>query len=142
MGCKARQAAITVPVQTVEKITERLIPVEIPGDSTLFTALLYCDSLNEVRLLEISELKSKRMQTELSLSGGELSYKAVTKPDTVYIPGTTIEINREVPVFVDVPVVEYRQTDLQILSGWIGKLALILALLWGVYKLIQKKFKF
>lgn len=120
LGCRPSKEITAVPVKTVERVTERLIPVEVPADSAILTVLFYCDSINEVRLAEIDELKSRRVNTDLRFDSGKLNYKARASPDTVYLPGRTVETKSEVPVMVEVHKIEYRQTKLQAIFFYIG----------------------
>ena len=135
LGCRSSKEITTVPVKTVERITERLVPVEIPVDSAILTALFYCDSLNRVRLAEIDELKSRRVNTELKFDSGKLSYKARAAPDTVYLPSKSVEVEREIAVPVEVSKTVYRQTKLQTIFYYIGILATVLAAAWLGFKL-------
>lgn len=140
LGC--RSAKVTqIPIRTVERVTERLVPIEVPGDSAMLIALFECDSLNNVLLKSISEKKGKQTGTSLDFKDGRLNFRADFKPDTIYVTGKTIEIEREVPIIVPVPEVEYRQTAFQNFLSWAGGIALLLIALWGGWKLIKRKLK-
>jgi hypothetical protein len=66
--------------------TERLVPVYLSPDSAMLFALLECDSNKQVVLKEYRELKSRNLQSDISLSNGKMEYKVKTLRDTVYIP--------------------------------------------------------
>lgn len=141
LGCRCKQPAVQVPVKTLERKVTTLVPVAVPGDSTLLRAVFECDSLNNVILKQLDERKSKNMQSGFLFTNGKLNYKAETKPDTVYIPSDTIYLEKEIPVFKEIEKVEYRQTSWQVILGWIGKITLIMAVLWGGWKLIKRNLK-
>lgn len=143
-SCKtAKQPVITVPIQYKEKIVEKLVPVKLPADSTNIMALFECDSTNQVILKELTEVKSKRIQSLFSFNDGQLKYKAKTALDTVYIPGKDIYIDRDVPVYVNVPGPEVNKlTDWQIIQIYAGRLLLGLFLAFGIYMLLKWKLKF
>lgn len=120
-GCKTKAKVIQVPVRESVKVTQTLEPVVLPTDSLLLEALFRCDSMNMVRLIEISELKTKRVSSGFKFENNKLTYSAQVKPDTVYMRGTIIERDREVPVYVDVPgPVEYRLRWWQETLMWMG----------------------
>lgn len=149
LGCRSSKEITAVPVKTVERVTERLVPVEVPADSAILTALFYCDSLNRVRLAEIDELKSRRVSTDLRFDSGKLNYMARAAPDTVYLPSKTVELSREIALPVEVSKTIYRQTKLQTFFYYIGILATVLAAAWlglklksgSLLKIIFKLFK-
>lgn len=107
---------VEIPVKTVERVTEKLVPVEVPADSALLQALFYCDSLYQVQLLQLDELKSERMLTVISFESGDtsqLTYRAKKPPNELQVPVTTVEITEEKPVKAVVPIVEYRMNSFQ-----------------------------
>jgi hypothetical protein len=141
IGCKTRNAIIQVPIKTVERRVSTLVPIYIPGDSALLRAVFECDSLNNVLLKGISEQKGGNVGSTIGFKDGVLDYKADFKPDTVFIPSDTVYIEKDVPYFVEVPKIEYRQTSWQSFLVWIGKITLIIAAVWGGWKLIKRKLK-
>lgn len=122
-ACKMHKPIVQVPVKTVERKVTTLVPVYIPGDSAIVSAYFECDSLNNVLLKEISEQKSKNIATKFNFSNGELNYSAETKPDTVYISSDTVYIEKEIPLEIEIPLVEYRQTKFQNTFYIIGLIA-------------------
>ena len=138
-GCKSKLPVIQVPIKTVERKVTTLVPVYIPGDSALLRAVFECDSLNRVLLKDFKDFKGRAVGTELQFKDGVLDYKANFKPDTVYLPSDTVYIEKEVPIIVEVPKVEYRQTKFQKVFFYIG---LITAVAFGAWLVIQLKFNF
>lgn len=130
-GCKALpkpKPTITDSISTDEKYlqVDKLTAVSIPGDSLTFKAILECDSLNQLLIRSVYELKSDRMNTAFNLDKGVLTYKAKTTPDVVYVKSTdrwyyinkhltrTVTITRTVPA----PVNKWGFLD------WVGLLSL------------------
>lgn len=140
-GCKAKRPIIQVPIKTFERKITTLVPVFIPGDSALLRAVFECDSLNNVLLKYFNETKGSNTGSKIGFKDGVLNYRADFKPDTVYLPSDTIYTEKEVPVLVEVPKVEYRQTGFQNFLSWAGGITLLLIALWGSWKLIKRKLK-
>ena len=135
-GCRAHTKIVEVPVREVVSITETLEPVQAPADRIMLEALFYCDSLNVVQLREISELKSRQVNSTFKFDKQKLSYNAITDPAVQYIPSTIIDRDREVPVYIDVPgPIEYRMHWWQRLLMWIGTIATISSVAWLLMKL-------
>ena len=135
MGCKPQQR---VPVQTVERKVTTLVPYRLPGDSVLMQAKFECDSTNNVLLKQLAESKTG-MTTGYEFENSTLSYSAKTARDTIYIPQDSIIIEQEIPVLLEVPKIEYRQTYWQRIRSTIGDLALIFLLIFSLFKLIIKR---
>lgn len=72
---------------------------------------------------EISEVKSKNISTNHSFKNGVFDYKAETQPDTVWLPSDTIYSSEEIPVEVEVPVVEIKMSPFQRVFFVIGLIA-------------------
>lgn len=140
-GCKTAQVPPIkeVPIQYKEKIVERLVPVELPADSTNLLALFECDSTNKVILKELTEAKSKRIQSLFSFNDGLLKYNAKAIPDKAYVPVKDTSKEKEVPVIVNVPFEVNKLTDIQIIEIYAGRLLLGLLLGYGIYKLFKWK---
>lgn len=139
-GCKSKQPIINVPVKTFERKVTTLVPFYIQGDSALLRAVFECDSLNNVLLTGIKDSKGKNVETDLDFKDGVLDYRADFKPDTVYLPSDTIYTEKEVPLIVEVPKVEYRQTKAQRFFFYIGLLATGIFAGWLITKLTKIKF--
>ena len=140
ISCKSKQSVVEVPVKTVEKVTERLVEIQLPADSAWLTAWLECDSTNQVILRGLNETKSPGIFSDLKFQNGVLNYKAETKPAPHKATVRDSIVYKEIPVTVEVPVVEYRQTRWQAFTSKIGTITLILLLLIGAWKLIKIKF--
>lgn len=140
ISCKSKQSVVEVPVKTVEKVTERLVEIKLPADSAWLTAFLECDSANQVIMRGLNEKKSPGIFSDLKFQNGVLNYKAETKPAPHKATVRDSIVYKEIPVTVEVPVVEYRQTGWQAFTSKIGTITLILLLLIGAWKLIKIKF--
>lgn len=134
-GCQSKRPVIQVPVRTIERKVTTLIPVRVPGDSATLRAYFECDSLNNVLLKEISEHKSNNISTGHTFINGVLDYKAKTNPDTVWIPNDTIYKSEQVPIEVEVPVVEIKMSTFQHVFFIIGLIVSGLILIWLILKL-------
>lgn len=115
-GCATwRKPKRTVqPIPLLQKVTvnNRLVPVYIPPDSATLKALFECDSMNNVRVKEITELKGSMTDTDLSFENNELRYRAKTNRPPTLVPVRDSIIDREVPVEVLVPY------EVNVLTGW------------------------
>ena len=99
-----------------------------------------CDSTNNVLLKQLTESKSG-MNTGYEFSNGTLEYSAHKQLDTIWLPSDSIIIERDIPVMVEVPVIEYRQTKWQIFRTTVGDIALAALALFGIWKVIKKYLK-
>lgn len=130
ISCNRHSMPQQVPVKTTETIRERLVPVPVPSDSSLLTALFACDSLNNVYLKSISEQKGANLQSSVSFDGGELKYKTVYLHDTLYVPVTDTITITEVPITIEVPVETNRLLWWQKCLIWCG----VASILYAGYK--------
>jgi hypothetical protein len=141
ISCKTSALIKEIPVRTETVIRERLVPVEIPADSAVMSALLECDSLNNVRLVEIDELKSKRVESSFNLSVVDklstLAYVVRTVFDTVYIPAKDSIIYQEIPLRVEIPVEVNKITGWQWFQIWTGRIFMFLWLIVIIYLAIK-----
>lgn len=142
IGCKTQQPTVTeVPIRYKEKIVERLVPVQLPADSSSMLALFECDSTNQVILKQLSEEKTKRTQSLFSFRSGELKYKMLTVHDTVFVPVTDSTIYQEVPIKVEVPKITNELTWWQTGQIHVGRLFLTILMGYAVYKFLKWKLK-
>ena len=140
ISCKSKRHVVEVPVKTVEKVTERLVEIQLPADSAWLTAYLECDRTNQVILRGLSERKSEGVLSDLKFTNGVLDYRAKTNAAPHKATVRDSIVYKEIPVTVEVPVVEYRQTRWQAFTSKIGNISLLLLLLFGAWKLIKIKF--
>lgn len=80
--------------------------------------------------MQLEEFKSRNVNTSLRYENGRLTYIASIAPDVVMVPQRTVERMREVPVRVEVPVIEYRLNFFQKIFFWLG----IVGALYGVVR--------
>lgn len=119
-------------------VTERLVPVYLPPDSALLTALFECDSNNRVILKAYDELKSAGMDSRLAFEDGRLDYALEAVHDTVYLPAKDSIVYVPRPVEVEVNrLTWWQETWMRIGKISISILALLLGLK-GVRKLLKR----
>jgi hypothetical protein len=123
-----------VPVRTETVIKERLIHIEIPADSAVMSALLECDSMNNVRLVELHELKSKGVQSKLSINGeaskqSTLTYRLQVVHDTMFVTAKDSIVYKEIPLRVEIPFEVNHVTGWQWFQIWLGRGFMAI---WGV----------
>jgi hypothetical protein len=139
-SCKTPKPQKQVPIVTIERIQERLVPYALPGDSSSIKALFECDSLNRVQLKELSDLKASSWQGDFSFNEGVFNYNLKRPPDTVYLPVKDTHIEREKPVEVPIEVYINRLTNFQKICFWAGIVfmgLLGISTLCGVYRLYK-----
>ncbi|HHT23169.1 MAG TPA: hypothetical protein GXZ87_07660 [Bacteroidales bacterium] len=141
ISCKSKQPLTVVPIHTETRVIERLVEVQIPPDSAWLTAYLECDSTNKVILRGLNERKSPGVFSDLKLKNGIFNYRLKTQPNPVQVEMKDSLVYKEIPITVEVPKVEYRQTGWQKFTSKVGTITLILLLLIGVWKLIKLKLK-
>ena len=129
-----------VPIKTIEREVTKLVPYRLPGDTLAIQALFECDSANNVLMTSLEETRSQ-LSTAFKFKDGVLDYNAAKHSDTVWLPVDSVIIERDVPVLVEVPKIEYRQTQWQQLRAKIGDIALIALALLGIWKVIKRYLK-
>lgn len=139
-GCKtAKQTASQVPINYIERIVERLVPVKVVDDSLSMLALFECDSDKQVILKQLKEAKSKGVESGFTFDNGQLKYNAKATHDTVYIAAKDSFIYKEVPVKVAFPVEVNKLTRMQVVQIRAGKAMFWLLGAGGVYLLVLKR---
>jgi hypothetical protein len=121
-----------------------VVTVGIPADSAILAALLECDSANQVRLVEINELKSRRVESSLSLSAvaasgaATLNYRVQIVHDTVRVSAKDSVVYREVPLRVEIPVEVNVITGWQWFQIWLGRFFACIAIIYLGIKLFKR----
>lgn len=136
-SCNRKTLPQQVPVKSTELVRSRLVPVPVPGDSSLLSALFACDSLNNVYMKEISERKGKSIETGLTFENNRLIYKTVYKHDTILVPVTDTIRETEVPIMVEVPVEVNKLKWWQKSLAWAGGLFMVYGA-WLILNLIAR----
>lgn len=120
-------------------VRERLVPVQVPADSSLVQALLECDSNYKIVIKQLSITPGNTLATALQQHSDSIVVKTVSVPYPIYIRARDSIIEREVKVEVPVPV------EVNKLSWWqkalirVGALALVALILWLAWRLAIKK---
>ncbi|MGV8136504.1 MAG: hypothetical protein AB2L20_14945 [Mangrovibacterium sp.] len=133
-GCKSRQLIQPVPVQYREVVKERIVAADLPSDSASIIALFECDSLNRVIMRELSEEKSKRIQSQYSFRDGVLMYRIQAIPGKAFVTVTDTFRTREIPIAVKVPVEVNRLTKWQSWQIMSFRILATIALLYALFK--------
>lgn len=105
--------------------------VSVKPDSSSIEALLECDSLGNVRIIEISTLQGQIIMLETALNNNKFKAKAKTDTIKIYVPGKT-EIRYKVKeVQIEKPITIYKD------YWWKWPL-----LLWALFTTIAFAIKF
>lgn len=138
---KAKSNLIQVPVMEKIQVNNRLVPVYIPPDSATIKALFECDSLNNVRLKELTELKSSSATTDFTFKDNTLRYRADFKKDSARVQVRDSIIEREVPVEVPVPYEVNIVTGWQWFQIWLGRILGSLLLIFIGFRIAKMYLK-
>jgi len=136
-SCQLSRRIVEVPVKSETTIIERLIPVTIPPDSSVFQALFECDSSYNVLLKSFNEIKSNHIQSDINFTSNRLTYRTITLHDTIYIKQTDTIRTTEIPVVQEIP---YYVNQLSTLQKLLIAFALIVVCIL-IFKFIIKKYK-
>lgn len=136
-SCGSKQQFVVPPAEIKEVIIERMVPYEVPADSTKFYALLECDSLNNVILKEFSEYKSKSIASDLLFSLNRLYYNTYRLPDIGYIKVVDSTRIEKIPYPVEVPVRVNELTKLQSFQIKVAWIAEILILCYVAFRITR-----
>lgn len=82
--------------------------VSVEPDSSYIEALLECDSLGRVKIVEMSSLQGKLVNLELALKNNRLKTKGKIDTIKIYVPGKTEIRYRTKEVQVEKPVSIYK----------------------------------
>jgi hypothetical protein len=137
-ACKTPKPTAQVSVETRTTVTERLVPVPVPADSAVLTALFECDSSYNVLLKNYAEIKTQRMESEFSFSNNLLNYKTIKPADSIRVVEQTVEVEKEVPVKVPVPYEVNIITGWQWFQIWTGRILGGLFCIWLIFKILRK----
>jgi hypothetical protein len=99
-SCGTTNIPTQVAVETKTTIKDKLTPVTVEADSASMKALFECDSLNQVVLRQLQEVKGQNVNSQASFKNGELVYKTIYKDKIIFVHGTDSIIYKEVPVNV------------------------------------------
>lgn len=136
-ACKTPRLPVEVPVKSIERHVRTYVPVKVPGDSVLLDAFFECDSLNNVLMRSIKESESK-MKTAFQFYEGNFLYAVDFTPDTFYMPHDSLIIERDVPLYIEVPKIEYRQTWYQKMLTRAGVVSTAILLLLTAGRFLRK----
>ena len=140
----------TCPTSSVEYVKDSVYIkdtiVNIKPDSSTIEALLECDSLGNVRIVELSSIQGQLLKLETELKNNTLKTKAKTDTIKVFVKGNTeikyiektLEVEKEKTVYKDywwkypmliwclimtlIFIVSFRKPVFSFLKGFIKKL--------------------
>lgn len=136
ISCASKHEVKQVPVKTEITYVEKLVPVELPADSSAVIALFKCDSTNNVILQQLEESKSKRVVTNYSLRDGRFIYKTITIRDTVFLPSKELVITEQKPVIIEKTTIENKLKLWQKILIWFG-VGFIVYIISRIVKIIK-----
>lgn len=130
-----------VPIETTTDtmVVERLVPVEIPPDSSTIRALMECDENGKVVLKWLDIANSRNAEAQLKIDSlGNLIAKMKTRPDTIYKPSNIIRITttKKEPYPVEQPLTKWQQFILNI--GWYALIIAIVFIALYLKKIIRR----
>ena len=140
-ACRVPRETVIQPyVKTVERKVTTLVPIHVPGDSTLLRAVFECDSLNRVLLKDLAEVKGGKVGSAFGFKNGVLDYRADFKPDTAYLPSDSFH-GKGGPGPGGSRKGGVPANGISNFLSWTGGIALALFALWGGWKLLKRKLK-
>ena len=110
--------------------------VKLPPDSSTLLALLECDSLGRVLFSDLQTLQGVRTQLQATLANNQLKIRTTDKGVKTIeyaLRDSIVYRTRDVPA--PYPVEVNRVTRFQKIQIWIGRIALLLLVLYVVRKL-------
>lgn len=144
IGCRTVKSSEKPPVlKDSIRVVEKLVPVQLPADSSILEAYFQCDSTNRVIMKELHDEKSKHVNTSFGFTPGKtakLTYKAKTQPDTVYVRGKDTTIYKDRPVYIDKTIEINKLYWWQKVLMWCGG-AFLLLLVIAIYRKIKPLIK-
>lgn len=138
-SCSNKSLPQKIPVKSLEIVKERLVPISVPGDSSLLVALFECDSLNNVYLKEISEQKGKLISSGTVFENGRLLYKTIYRHDTILVPVVDTIRTTEIPITVEVTREINRLKWWQEVLVWCGGVFAFFGFYWIVNLIARAK---
>ena len=146
-GCGSKKhvpVVVTATDSIRQTITRTITEKEIvlPPDSALIRALLACDSLGNVYLKTIKTLQGERVRQSIQLEGNILKATATDQARERHYTqqtGETLIRYREIPVTVPVTVEVNRLSSWQAFQIWMGRIALILMILFAGWRIFKAK---
>ncbi len=130
-GCRTAKDTSSVTMNDSVYV-EKLVPVYIqnPADSSLLDAYFKCDSLGNVYIAQITDLKSKGIQTSLNFNKGNLIYKTNKPADSIltYTINKETKINNQLTTTITKTVTQ--MSSFEKVFFWIGLIGTVLLLVF------------
>jgi len=141
-SCRSKQAVSDVRNYSEIK-HDKLTAVSVPGDSSTLNALFRCDSLNNVLLVGFREEKSKNIQSSFDFKDNTFTYKAETKPDTVFLKSTDTVIREKNTKMLTITKTITNTKNIPVpVRGFFWYLGLLFTIYISIFTIIKIKNKF
>lgn len=102
----------------VEKV--KFDTIITPADSSWLKAWFKCDSLGNVYVSQLIDLKSKELNTNMNFSNGVLSYSTKRDEKKTIIPSKNIYINKKSKQTITITKTIVKMSFFQKIFFWIG----------------------
>ena len=120
----------TVYIETV-----RFDTVTTPADSSWLKAYFKCDSLGNVYISEMLDLKSKEVATSLNFSNGMLNFATKREEKKTLVPCIDRYINRRIKETITLTKTIVKMSAFQKIFFWIGMMGTIALIILLYFKL-------
>ena len=125
-----------IPLTTETIVKDRLVPVQIPADSSSIFALLECDSMNHVIMKQLSDRSSNYVVQNVRIDSNRLVVKTIYMPGEVSVLVHDSIINRDVPYPVaGKDIITHDLYWWQETLIWLGGIVLIISIIYFIIKL-------
>lgn len=131
--CPSKDSTVTV-IEYKDKI------VELPGDTTVVTDTLYCDSLGNIYSKRISESESEIIRLKSKLKNNVLTTTGIVKTQYITVRDTIVRQSRTIVKTLPAKEVKYIPWWVNFLAV-LGGITFIFILLYIIYKLTVGKWK-
>lgn len=100
-GCRSVKIDTATSYDSIH--VEKLIPVFIPSDSSLFSALIKCNSSGMIAIEKLHIESSRNAQLSFILDSlGNIKVKTIVEHDTIYLKSDSIHIKETIKIPVEV----------------------------------------
>lgn len=139
VGCRARTVYLPAESSRDSVYIEKLVPVELPADTTSLYALLECDEHGKVILRSLEQEKSKNSRLTFLLdSMGKLQITSLIPAGKIYLPSVSSSSSQKelVPYPVEKEFTVWQKICID--YGGYAFAYVLLTLAFGIYKGISR----
>ena len=138
MSCRVQKETVIQKNDSLVYIeTLRFDTVTTPADSSWLFASFKCDSLGNVYLAEIKDLKSKGLITSLDFTNGILNFATRREETKTPVPCVDRYINRRINTTLTVTKTIIKMSMFQKIFFWLGLISIV-AFIIGAYLKFRK----